>query len=219
MTKPSLVLCVYGDGGVGKSTLASTAPSPIFLDSEEGVKAFKARGINVPFIAIKSWANVREAWSLISKSDEYKTVVIDPMDVFMSLLIEDLSGSGTMTLQKWGIAKTQMRKFIWAVKSSGKHVVFVAHEAETQDEDKLIRSPRIAANLSKELTDLCDVVGYLRVGEGNIREMIVQPMEKYKAKDRYDAFGKILKNPNVTDMIETIHKKYEDAPFEESKSS
>ena len=215
MTAPSLVLCLYGQGGVGKSTLSATAPDPIILDSEEGVKAFRARDIDIPFIAIKSWNDVQEAWGLISKSEDYKTVVIDPVDVFVTLLIEDVSGAGSMTLQKWGLVKNRMRKFIWAVKSSGKHVVFVAHEGEVQDEDKLIRSPKLAANLSGELIDLCDVVGHLRIGEGDVRELLVQPMEKYKAKDRYDAFGKILKNPNVTEMISTIHKKYEEPPFED----
>lgn len=214
MSAPSLVLCLYGQGGVGKSTLASTAPSPIFLDSEEGIKAFKARGIDVPFIAIKSWVDVQEAWLTVSKTDDYATIVIDPMDVFLSLLIDDIKDQGSMNIAKWVAVKDRMRRFIWAVKSSGKHVVFVAHEDEKEDDGKLMRSPKLAANLSGELIDLCDVVGHLRIGEGESRELLTQPTEKWKAKDRYAAFGKILKNPNITQMIQAIHAKYAEPPFE-----
>jgi replication-associated recombination protein RarA len=31
--KPSVVMMIYGEGGVGKTTFASTAPSPIIADS------------------------------------------------------------------------------------------------------------------------------------------------------------------------------------------
>jgi len=214
MTAPSLVLCVYGQGGVGKTTLAATAPKPIIIDSEEGVKAFRARGIDVPYIAVSSWKDVREAWKLIQESDEYETIVVDPVGVFMNLIIDDVSGGGSMNIGKWGTAKKNMREFIWAIKSSGKHAVFVAHEEETPDEDALIRAPKMATKLSSELVDMCDVVGHLRVGEGGQREMLVQPDTKYKAKDRYDAFDVILENPNITEMITAIHAKYEEPPFE-----
>jgi phage nucleotide-binding protein len=213
MTKPSLVLTIYGQGGTGKTTLAATSPSPIFLDAEEGTKALGARGIDVPVVNVKHWKDVQEAWGLISASTDYQTVVIDPMDAFLNLLVEDLKGGGDMTLQKWGFAKDRLRKFIWAVKKSGKHVVFVAHEDEKEDEGKLVRRPKLAANMSGELVDLCDVVGHLRVGEGGKRELLVQPTEKWVAKDRFAALGDKVAAPNVSEMVALIHAAYDKPPF------
>jgi phage nucleotide-binding protein len=211
--KPSLVMCVYGQGGSGKSTLASTAPRPVFLDAEEGTKALGARGIDVAVVQVKSWKDVQEAWGLIKASPDYDTVVVDPIGAFIGLLIDEIKGGGDMSIGKWGIAKDKMSKFIWAVKSSGKHVVFVAHEAKDKDEDKLIRSPKLSANLSDDLVNLCDVVGHLRVGKDGKRELLVQPRDKYNAKDRFDALGVTITDPNVTAMIATIHASYDKPPF------
>ena len=216
LSKPSLVMCVYGQGGVGKTTLGSTAPKPVFIDAEESSKALGARGINVAVANVKSWKDVQDAWVEILKSD-YQTVIIDPIDAFLGLLIDEVKGSGDMSLRLWGVAKERMRRFVWSVKSSGKHVVFIAHETKDKDDEKILRSPKLSANLSDELVNLCDVVGHLRIGEGGKRELLVQPKEKYTAKDRFDALGDIVKDPNITKMIASVHAAYDKPPFESNK--
>lgn len=204
---PSLVLCLYGVGGAGKTTLASTAPAPIFIDAEDGTKALGARGINVPVIHVSKWEDVREAWGLIKKSAEYKTVVIDPTGQFLELLIESISGGGAMDLKKWGDAKARFRKFLWEIKSSGKHVIFVAHDDKKQDDQSQVHAPKVAANLSDELVNMSDVVGYLFVKNGQ-RLLRLQPELKITAKDRFDTGQEVIENANITALIETIHGKY-----------
>jgi hypothetical protein len=63
-------------------------------------------------------------------------------------------------------------------------------------------------NLAKELVNLCDVVGHLRVDNEGTRALRVQPEPKYEAKDRFDALGQLIKNPNIADIIAHIHAKY-----------
>jgi len=218
MEMPSLVLTIYGNGGVGKSTLAASAPSPVFIDAEEGTKAFGARGIDVAVANVKTWADVQEAWGLIRESD-YETIVIDPIGVFLNLLIEQEKKGGNMSIQKWGFVKDKMRKFIWTAKDSGKHVIFVAHEKEQQDEQSILRRPDLAANLAQELVNMCDVVGHMRIDDKGVRCLLVQPENKYVAKDRFDALDHIEKNPTVAKIIEKVHKAYTDAPFKGNEFS
>lgn len=224
MKAPSLVMCIYGPGGVGKSTLASTAPKPIFIDAEEGTKAFGARGIDVPVINIKKWSDVQEAWSAIKDDKSFETVVIDPVGAFLDCLIDQVKAGSEMNIKKWGEAKDKMRKFIWTVKSSGKHVIFVAHEELKGDEDVQLRQPLLAANLSQELVNLCDVVGHYRVDNNNKRSILVRPDGKFSAKDRFDALGKLVDVPDLKEdktviakMIQKIHASYDKPPFETDK--
>lgn len=213
-TTPPLILTIYGKGGLGKSTLAATAPKPIFFDGEDGTKAFGIRGINIPVIHVKTWNDVREAWNAIKDDPQYETVVIDPMDEFMNMLIEDVSKGGSMSLPKWGEAKNTFRKFIRLVKNSGKHVVFVAHEQDKTNDNKLIWEPKLSANMSKELTDLSDVVGYFTLDKDGNRTLAVKPTNDFSAKDRYDAWKNgTVDVLDVTSMINKIHSAYSTEPF------
>lgn len=212
LKEPRLIACIYGQGGVGKSTLAATSPSPIFIDAEQGTKAFAARGIDVPVAQVKSWDDVIEAFRLIKDDKSFETIVIDPVDRFLDLLIDKVRNGSDMNLKKFGEVKDRMRRFIWAAKDSGKHVVFVAHETKDKDDDQQIRSPMLQVNLAKELVNLCDIVGHLRVDTEGKRSLRVQPEPKYEAKDRFDALGQLVQEPNVQSLISTIHAKFTKKP-------
>jgi len=206
--EPSLVLTIYSRGGVGKTTLATTAPSPLIIDAEDGTKALGARGIDVPVIHVKTWQDVQEAWKMVKDDKKFQTIIIDPVGAFLDLLIENEKSGGEMNLKKWGSVKDRMRRFIWAVKDSGKHIVWVAHEKEVPDEDLQLRRPLLQANLGQELVNLCDVVGHLRIDNSGKRSLLVQPDQKYEAKDRFDSLGKLIQEPNITSMIQKIHESY-----------
>lgn len=212
MKAPSLVMCIYGAGGVGKTTLATTAPKSVFIDAEQGTKALGVRGIDVPVVQVKSWKEVNEAWKLIQEKD-YETIIIDPVGRFLDLLIEEEKAGGHMTLQKWLFVKDRMRKFVWAIKESGKHVIFIAHEKIDNDDQSLVRRPDLAANLSGELVNLCDVVGHMRIDNEGVRTLRVQPEPKVTAKDRFAAVGDKMDKPDITEMIKLVHAAYNKEPF------
>lgn len=78
---------VYGVEGIGKSTFAASAPSPIFLQTEDGLGA-----LDVPrFPMIESVDHVRQAiGTLYSEPHEFGTVVLDSADWLEQIVVREI---------------------------------------------------------------------------------------------------------------------------------
>lgn len=93
---PSKVI-VYGLSGVGKSTLASTFDKPIFFDLENGLRFMPG----VAKVRATTYEDFVNKMTMFMRSEKkYDTVVIDSVDWLMSMLAEDVSGSGGKTFQE-----------------------------------------------------------------------------------------------------------------------
>lgn len=74
---------LYGPDGVGKTSFAAEAPSPIFLGTDDGLGLIDAAAFPIP----KTWADVKASVSeLISADHEYQTLVIDTVNGLEVLL-------------------------------------------------------------------------------------------------------------------------------------
>lgn len=75
-------ILVYGVDGVGKTSLGAAAPSPIFLDLENGMPRELVGQIpRFPLPEQVVWQDILDAIDeLASKEHPYKTFVIDPLD-------------------------------------------------------------------------------------------------------------------------------------------
>src|SRR5579883_3141845 len=72
-----LKVLAYGVEGVGKSTFAAHAPSPIFLNQERGTEELDVARLPEP----TSWDEVLEALHLLETTPTaYKTLVVDPVN-------------------------------------------------------------------------------------------------------------------------------------------
>lgn len=82
---PARIL-IYGPPGMGKTTLASEFPAPIFIQVEDGTPG----GLELDtFGKLSSWDDVVEALgSLYTEEHEFKTVVLDSADKLEPLIWE-----------------------------------------------------------------------------------------------------------------------------------
>lgn len=75
---------IYGPGGIGKSTLASLAPRPVFLDVEDSTKRLDVARVS----GLASWAELR-ACLQSDALDAYGTIVIDSVTKAEELAVAD----------------------------------------------------------------------------------------------------------------------------------
>jgi len=84
-------IMVYGDTGLGKTTLCITSPNPVFLGLDEGGEELRhpqtGEKINrVP--EVKNFADVRAALQQVNLFDSYNTVVIDTVTLLEEWAIQ-----------------------------------------------------------------------------------------------------------------------------------
>lgn len=212
--KPSVLMLIYGEGGVGKSTVGASAPKPLIVDCENGSKYFGLRGIKADVAVIDSWSQMKDVLET-ARTDKYETIVIDPIGELMDKLkrymvaLQDsklVQRDGTPTMAGWGWLKKTLRDYIKVLRDSGKHVLLIAHVDEKQDEDRQLKRPMIETKVSKDIVNMVDIVGYMTVvqtpeGESK-RVIIVDPgSDKYTAKDRTGQLGKIIP-PDFSQIVE-----------------
>ena len=78
-------IVVYGPEGIGKTTFASSFPSPVFIDTEGGTGHLEVDRFQRP----SSWTHVTKiVKELTEEKHDYKTLVIDTADWLERLLID-----------------------------------------------------------------------------------------------------------------------------------
>ena len=82
---PRLVL--YGTEGIGKSTVASEAPSPVFIQTEDGLAEIDCDKFPLATRLEDVQAALQE---LFSETHDYQTVVIDSLDWLERLIWDEL---------------------------------------------------------------------------------------------------------------------------------
>lgn len=215
--KPSVVMMVYGEGGVGKTTFASTANNPLIIDCENGTKYFGLRGIKTDAAVVETWNEIEDKnFVALIKSAKYDTIVVDPIGELMSKLktsIVATGGSkyvqkdGSLTMAGWGFMKDRMRSFVKFLRDTGKNVILVAHLEEKEDENRIVKRPKIETKIVDDLVAIVDIVAYMTVvntGTDEKRILMVDPgSDKYTAKDRTGQLGKVIE-PDFSKIVKAI---------------
>jgi hypothetical protein len=78
---------IYGQEGVGKSTMGAGSPNPIFIQTEDGLSEIDCR----KFPLANSFTNVMEALNaLYQEQHDFQTVVIDSCDWLERLIFDEV---------------------------------------------------------------------------------------------------------------------------------
>ena len=72
--KTTIACLIYGQPGIGKTTLACSAPNPVLFDFDGGVTRING-AFQVPTVQVTKWEDVNEA--LKEMGDQFNSIIID----------------------------------------------------------------------------------------------------------------------------------------------
>ena len=164
---------LYGIHGVGKSTFAAAAPSPVFIQTEEGLDALDVEA----FPLARSFDDVMGAiGALYEEEHQFRTVVIDSVDWLEQLIFKDVAqeqkvssiedigyGKGyTFASSRWA---TLLEGLDLLRNERGMGVVLIGHAQIKRFEDPMVEgydrySPDLHKIASSTLCEWSDIVGF-----------------------------------------------------------
>lgn len=234
--KQTITMLVYGQPGVGKTTLAVSAPDAVLFDYDGGVQRINGAHQTLT-VQIRSWEDTSEALDeIVASYPDVKTIVIDTvgkmLDFMSDYIVRNNSrmkkSDGTLSLQGYGLRKSMFIDFIKKTALLGKNIIFVAHEKEEKRGDDTVKRPDIGGSSANDLVKELDLVGYMQM-LGKDRTIAFNPTEAYYAKNTcnlpavtkiplvVDETGMAVGDNNFVRRVLATYKKTQAATQEETR--
>ena len=212
---------IYGQSGIGKTTLVETMPGPrLILDSEGGSDWLEKPTLEwtdvsqPPPVAPAEWGkdyNVVlfvSSWTVFEQADQwlqsgrhhFKSLALDSLTDIQKRCKDSIS-TGEFDMQAWGALLTKMDVILRRMRDLTKHPVnplqcIVITALVRQNSAKQL-APKIQGGLVDDLPGLFDLVGYMKASvavneTGEFdRLLVISPGPEYEAKAR-GSLGRIL---------------------------
>lgn len=163
---------IYGENGVGKSSLASQFPTPLFLNIEDGIGDLNVDSTDVIKSVTDFMGTLIGVWDT-----DYETIVVDTVDWLEKLIFNEVAKeAGKKTIDDIGFGKgyqavEQKWKALFegfaALWGQGRHIVFTCHEQiekfTNPDGDSYnYWKPALHLKGSGCVTEWCDEVLFVR---------------------------------------------------------
>ena len=186
----TIKMLIYGQPGIGKTTLALSAPNPVLFDFDGGISRVN-KAHQCPTLQVKSWDEALAALDELENGEvPCNTIVIDTAGKMLDYMSDYIMRNdpkmkmrdGSLALKGYGQRKVMFTNLIKRISMMGKNVVFVAHEKEDKDNDVRRVRPDMSGSSLGDLIKELNLVGYMQA-YGRDRTICWTPNEQYYAKN------------------------------------
>jgi hypothetical protein len=234
LSKPSgqrpIIATLFGEGGMGKTTLAAMFPKPVFIRTEDGTASLMGNKEVSLFPLATSSNDVLDAIeALATDKHEFKTLVIDSITQLATMIeseivaadpkAKSINQAGGGYGAGYGTASEKHRQIReWAgslAYETGMNVVFIGHaDTETLALPDLDPYARYCVRMHKKsiphYTDNVDLVGLIRLktftrGDGDKKRAISTGEREILCFPQAPKIGSTLLNHCHLHLMAAIH--------------
>jgi len=215
-------ICVYGEAGLGKTVLCSTAPRPLIMSAENGLLSLAA--LDIPYTLVTSVDEVQAVYEFLQTDEakeQFDTICLDSISEIGEVLLVDMKAKEKDPRAAYGRMQDAISGMMRNFRDlKDYHVVFTAkQERQTDDFTGVTKyMPSMPGRvLTKDLPYVFDELFVMRIGEDpegkSYRYIQPNPEVSYDAKDRSGALGTRKDGtytnqepPNLTKIINKLIK-------------
>lgn len=166
----SLIIMLYGNPNIGKSSTAFTADKVLLLDTDKGAHRSAFRK---DIVRVESWNDIS---NITAKDLEpYNSLAVDTvgraLDFLAMKIISDnpkMAFNGQLNMQGWGQLKSIFLTWSKSIILLGKDIILVAHDKEEKNGEQTVIRPDIQGGSANEMRKLCDLMGYMYYDDGRV---------------------------------------------------
>lgn len=199
-SKKNIVMIVSGLPGVGKTTLALSAPSPVLIDADEGIVRVRPEHRKDTIIA-KTYEELLDDLKGLSS---YQTIVVDTGGSLIDLQKEwairnepsASKKSGGFSQQGYGFVKSEFLRLSSDLRKRF-NVIYLFHVSKDKNNDEVFYDLVCEGSAKTLVWQPADLGAYLHIVNGE-RYLGFSPTMNYNAKSAYGIKG-LVKVPELKD--------------------
>ena len=202
-TEKRIRMLIAGYPGIGKTTLALSAPKPLHIDIDHGIDRIEPR-VRAPFIQPKDYQEILDDLTPVNVAP-FDTLVFDTGGKLISLMSQwaikkDMKygqRDGSLSLKGYGfVGREFVRLMDYYFYELNKHIVIIFHAVEEKDGDNTRLRIKVEGQTKNNVWEPMDLGGFVEM-QGDSRTIGFSNCERYFAKGTRGIHG-IYKIPEMT---------------------